>query len=141
MSVRFIQAKRRSVWRTKSLRLKTKMLLCRSLIVNVLLYGLEGRTITKGALTRLERAQNRMIRRIIGRPAYGPTAPSNAVSRTAADQPSIASQLSYRWLSLLQRILTGGANTAAARAALFGAPPWETGGNMTPRLKLLKQDV
>ena len=109
------------IWKSGSLKLKAKLALFRSLVISVLLYGMEARTLTKGNITQMERFQNRRLRRIAKMQAYSESAASNLQVQVRYEQPSIESQLRRRRLRLLQRVLVGGRSKAAA-GRLFSAP-------------------
>ena len=117
------------------------MMLFEALCTSVLLYGLHVRLLTSGSLKRLERWQNRSLRRILRMPSFEENNSRNIMIRFKAKTHSIETKLRRRRLRFFQRVLNGGRDTAAARAVLFGSFAWGDGGRTAPRLQLLRSDV
>lgn len=128
-------------WRHGGLQQATKVLLFEVLCMAVLLYGLPVRLLSAGALRRLERGQNRCLRRILRMPSCYEDSSSNRMIRCRVKTNTVDSKLRRPRLGFLQRVLRGGRDTAAARSVLFGSVPRDAGDKDTSRLLQLERDV
>ena len=96
------------IWKSKQLRLETKLRLYNSIVLSVLLYGSDCWKRTAKLAHKLETFQNRCLRKILG--VFWPNTITNEELHRKTDATSLATQIKkrrWRWLGHVCRMSPG----------------------------------
>ena len=104
------------IWKSKQLRLETKLRLYNSNVISVLLYRSECWKLTAKLAHKLETFQNRCLRKILG--VFWPNTITNEELHRETDATSLATQIKkrrWRWLGHVCRMSPGAMPKTALR--------------------------
>ncbi|KAI0215988.1 hypothetical protein LSAT2_031965, partial [Lamellibrachia satsuma] len=109
-------ARIRKIWKSKQLRLETKLRLYNSNVLSVLLYGSECWKLTAKLAHNLETFQNKCLRKILG--VFWPNTITNEELHRKTDATALATQIKkrrWRWLGHVCRMSPGALPKTALR--------------------------
>ena len=106
----------KSIWKSKQLRLKSKLRLCNSNVLSVLLYGFECWKLTAKLAHKPVTFQNRCLRKILS--VFWPNTITNEELLCITDATSLATQIKrrrWRWFGHVCRLSPGALPNIALR--------------------------